>query len=456
MKILIVDDEQTALDSVRRLLRRRGLGQVETCDNGGEAIERIKSNGFDVVLLDYLMPETDGLQVLEATKPFKPDVEFIMVTAMDDVASAVKAIRLGAYDYLVKPVDVERLCLTIEHAFERRGLKAGVAGRASGGRLSDIPPGFEEIVTASPRMLELLSYVAVMARSDVPFLITGESGTGKELLARGVHRSGLNPDGPFVAVNVASIPETLFESHFFGHVRGAFTGADRDYKGYFEQADGGTLFLDEIGEMPLDRQARLLRVLETKEVTRLGETSPIQVDVRIVSATNRDLSKACQEGKFRMDLLYRLQSGQVHLPPLRERREDIPLLAERFLQQIAAKHRKEITAFSSQAMEFLTQRDYPGNIRELTQLVQRGVLMCQSRTVTPQDLGDAPRATPVFERTLCSLKKNYDTHIVYVLTHTKGNRKAAADILGITVRQLQRKIAELKADPDWQDQLHDL
>ena len=321
MRILIVDDEQTALDSVRRLLRRRGMGQVETCASGAEAIERIKSTGFDIVLLDYMMPGTDGLQVLEATKPFKPDVEFIMVTAMDDVSSAVRAIRLGAYDYLVKPVDVERLYLTIERAFEHRGLKAGVAGRASGKPLPDIPPGFEDIVTASPRMLELLSYVSVMARSDVPFLITGESGTGKELLARGVHRSGPNPNGPYVAVNVASIPETLFESHFFGHVKGAFTGADRDYKGYFEQADGGTLFLDEIGELPMDRQAKLLRVLETKEVTRLGETSSIQVDVRIVSATNRDLNLACQEGKFRVDLLYRLQSGLVHLPPLRERRE---------------------------------------------------------------------------------------------------------------------------------------
>ena len=264
MRILIVDDEEIALTSVRRILKRRGLRDVEACDGGKDAIARIKEEDFDLVLLDLLMPEVDGLQVLEATKPFKPDTEFIILTAVDDTQAAVKAVRLGAYDYLVKPVDNERLLLTIDKAYERKGLLSGLAGVRSGKDATAIPEAFSGIVTRSARVMELLSYSLIMARSGNPILITGESGVGKELLAHGIHRAGPSPDGPFIPVNVSSIPETLFESQVFGHVRGAFTGADRDYPGLFEQAHGGTLFFDEIGELPLNLQAKLLRVLEDK------------------------------------------------------------------------------------------------------------------------------------------------------------------------------------------------
>lgn len=315
MRILIVDDEVVALNSVRRLLKRRGFSNVEICDNGMDAISRIKNKDFDIVLLDLLMTEVDGLQVLKSTKPFKPRTEFILVTAVDDIATAVKAVRLGAHDYLVKPVDNERLVLSIERAYERIGLFAGLAGTRTKSNAVDIPEAFSDLITQCPRMAELLSYAAVMARSGNPILISGESGTGKELLAHGIHRINESPDAPFIAVNVSSIAETLFESQFFGHIKGAFTGADKDHPGFFEQADGGTLFLDEIGELSLNLQAKFLRVLEEKSVLRISETTPIPIDIRIISATNQDLDKACQEGRFRLDLLYRLRAAHIHLPP---------------------------------------------------------------------------------------------------------------------------------------------
>ncbi|KKK63098.1 hypothetical protein LCGC14_2997740, partial [marine sediment metagenome] len=311
IKILIVDDEILALNSVRRLLKRRGFSNVEICDNGMDAINRIKNNDFDIVLLDILMPEKDGLEVLKSTKPFKPQTEFILVTAVDDIATAVRSVRLGAYDYLVKPVDNERLVLSIERAYERKGLLAGLAGARNESKAVETLEAFSGIVTQCPRMMELLTYAAVMARSGNPILISGESGTGKELLAQGIHRIDSSVDAPFIAVNVPSIPETLFESQFFGHIKGAFTGADTDYPGFFEQADGGTLFLDEIGELPQKQQAKLLRVLEEKSVRRISDTKPTPVDLRIISATNQDLDKACQENRFRLDLLYRLKAAHI-------------------------------------------------------------------------------------------------------------------------------------------------
>jgi len=449
MRILIVDDEQVALTSVRRILKRQGIKDVEICADGKDAIVRIKKDDFDIVLLDLLMPGVDGLQVLAATKPFKPHTEFIILTAMDDASSAVKAVRLGAYDYLVKPIDNKRLLLSIEKAYERKGLLTGLAGAQSGISESNVPEAFSEIITQSPRMMELLSYAEVMARSGNPILITGESGTGKELLARGIHRASPYSSGPFIAVNISSIPETLFESQIFGHVTGAFTGAGKDYPGFFEQANGGTLFLDEIGELPLNLQVKLLRVLEDKSVTRLGETKPISVDVRILSATNRDLDKACQEDRFRLDLMYRLKAAHVLLPPLREREVDIPLLASHFLRKACARHKKDVGGFSPEAMEVLSGKDFPGNIRELAQLVENAVLLADSTLILPEYMGDGVPGVSPFARALCSLKDDYETHVAYVLTQTKGDRKEAARVLEVSVRQIQRILARMKDNSRW-------
>ena len=345
MKILIVDDEEVSLSSVKRILKWHGLKNIEICDSGSEAIRKIRQENFDVVLLDLLMPEVDGMQVLESTKPYCPGTEFIILTAVDDISTTVKAMRQGAYDYLVKPVDNELLILSIERAYERKGLLAGLSVTASC-QAAEIPPAFSDTLTQNTQMKALISYAQVMARSGNPVLITGESGTGKELMARGIHRAGPAPDGPFVAVNVSAIPATMFESQFFGHVKGAFTGADGSHQGFFQQADGGTLFLDEIGELPIGLQSKLLRVLEDKTFTPLGAGHPVRVDVRLISATNRELDRACQEGHFRIDLLYRLKSATICLPALRERRNDIPLLAAHFLQNACARHNKNISGFS--------------------------------------------------------------------------------------------------------------
>ena len=450
MNILIVDDEEIALTSVQRLLKWRGLRDVDICDNGREAILRIREKDYDIVLLDLLMPETDGMQVLEATKPFKPWTEFIILTAVDDIPVTVRAIRLGAYDYLVKPVDNELLFLTIERAYERKGLLKGLSA-GSRTYAGETPGAFAEIITQCPLMKSLLAYAQVMARSGNPVLITGESGTGKELVARGIHRAGPAPNGPFIAVNVSAIPNTMFETQFFGHVRGAFTGAEANYRGFYEQADGGTLFLDEIGELPAGLQAKLLRVLEEKSFTPLGGSKAIQVDVRVMSATNMDLDRACQEGRFRLDLLYRLQSAHVHIPPLREREGDIALLANHFLREANNRHGKEVTGFSPEAMDVLTRREYRGNVRELAQVVENSVLLCEREIILPHHLGRQPTRQSLFARRLCSLKENDEIQVAYVLMNTGPDRRQAAAVLGITVRQLQRKLAQMREDPYWRE-----
>lgn len=445
MKIFLVDDEELSLSSVKRILQWRGQKQVEVCDNGREAIDRIKNGNFDIVLLDLLMPEVDGLQVLEATKPFCPQTEFIILTAVDDIPTTVRAMRQGAYDYLVKPVDNELLWLSIERAYERKGLLAGLSVTA-GCETSDIPEAFADILTQNRQLKSLISYAQVMARGGNAVLITGESGTGKELMARGIHRAGPAPAGPFVAVNVSAIPATMFESQFFGHKRGAFTGAEANHAGFFQQANGGTLFLDEIGELPVALQSKLLRVLEDKTFTPLGADRPVHVDVRLVSATNADLDLACRDGKFRIDLFYRLKSVRICLPPLRERREDIPLLATSFLQKACARYDKNISGFSPEAMKCLTCGEYPGNIRELLQLVENAVLMCYGSQILPTYLGvnEAARVTSFPQgRSLCSLKENDAAHVQFVLNAVGENRREAARILGITLRQLQRKLAQL-------------
>jgi len=316
------------------------------------------------------MPEVDGMQVLESTKPFCQQTEFIILTAVDDIPTTSRQCARAHTIIWSNPVDNELLFLSIERAYERKGLLAGLSINASC-EAADVPPSFADTLTQSTQMKALISYAQVMARSGNPILITGESGTGKELMARGIHRAGPSPAGPFVAVNVSAIPATMFESQFFGHAKGAFTGAEGSHAGFFEQADGGTLFLDEIGELPIGLQSKLLRVLEDKTFTPLGAQSPVRVDVRLVSATNTELDRACQEGKFRIDLLYRLRSAYICLPPLRERRKRYPAFGRRhFCKKPVCATKKDISGFSPEAMQLLTHKDYPGNIRELSQIVE--------------------------------------------------------------------------------------
>jgi len=289
-----------------------------------------------------------------------------------------------------------------------------------------------------------------MAKNSKPFLITGETGTGKELVARGIHGAGPYPNGPFVAVNTTSIPETLFESQIFGHVKGAFTGTERNHAGLFEQANFGTLFLDEIGELPLRLQVKLLRVLDESTVTRLGSTKPIRLNVRVVSATNSDLDKAMEEMRFRLDLLCRLKSAHIHLPPLRERDGDIPILANHFLKSACIRQGKQVDGFSSESMNLLCTRNYPGNIRSLKQFVENAVLMTDANLILPHHLILKNVPTNAKTRSLSTLKEDQEKHVAFVLSNVGGDRKQAAKILGISVRQVQRKLADMKKDPRWQ------
>ncbi len=455
MRILIVDDEEVALNSIKRLLKWRGIRNVDTCNSGKDAITKIKETDFDIVLLDLLMPEIDGLQILESTKPYRPHTEFIILTAIDDIPTTVKAIRLGAYDYLVKPVDNDLLFLAIKRAYEHRGLLIGLSSTA-GYDKNKVPKAFAEIITQCPQMCSLLSYAQVMAGGGNPIMITGESGTGKELIARGIHRAGPMPQGPFVAVNVSAIPDSMFESQFFGHAKGAFTGAEKPHSGYFEQADGGTLFLDEIGELPVGLQSKLLRVLEEKSFYPLGSSKPVWVDVRVISASNKDIEQACKEGLFRLDLLYRLKSVHTHLPPLREREGDIPLLALHFLRKSCEIHNKDINGFSTEAMDLLNGRNYPGNVRELMQMIDNAVLLADNDFILPIHLGMTSSPKSSFSRQLCTLKENDEVHLLYVLKNSNGDRGRTAQILGITVRQLQRKIAAMKKNPQWESVMGDI
>jgi len=456
MKILIVDDEPISLKSLKRLLRRHNLDECDLCDNARDALDLLRKNRYDVVLLDIIMPDMDGLQLLEVAAPSNPQTEFIMLTAVDDTGQAVRATKLGAYDYLVKPVDNDRLILTIERAYERKGLKAGIGAAMESGDGNESRGHFGDFITQSPRFRELFQYIAVMAKSDHPILIYGESGTGKELIARGIHRASRYATGPFVPVNMSSIPETLFESHFFGHTRGAFTGANTDYIGYFEQANGGTLFLDEVGDLPLHLQPKLLRVLEDKTFNRLGDNRPLYVDVRIVSASNKNLDRECRENRFRSDLLYRLKSAFIPLPPLRDRLSDIPLLAEHFISEAARRMGRPKMRLSPEAARELQMRTFPGNVRELAQVITNAVIIAKGDIVLPEHLGGMDRESDAHTRNPCSLKENEEAHIVYVLGQTGGDRGEACRILGLSLRQLQRKLAQLRNHPKWRDLVDDM
>lgn len=451
MRILVVDDEAVAAATIQRILKYRGYRHISVCTNGREAVEKIKETDFDVVLLDILMPEMDGLQVLEETKPLRPFTEFIMVTALDQTETAVQAMHRGAYDYLVKPIDPERIILSIEKAFERRALVAGQAGGQAGAEKKDLPQAFSHMVCECPRMREIIDYAHIMARGGRPVLITGETGTGKELLARGIHRAGPYAEGPFVSVNVTSIPESLFESHFFGHAKGAFTGAERAHAGYFEQANHGVLYLDEIGELPSILQAKLLRVLEEKAVERLGESGHRNLDMAVISSTNRNLDEACQKGLFRLDLLYRIKSAHVHLPPLRERPLDIPPLTSHFLKQACRRHGKKEKQLSPEAMVQLIRDPYPGNVRELQHAVENAVLLSDTDTLYAAHFQTDPSQplSTATRRSLCSLKENEAAHVAFVLNQVSGDRKETGRILGVTLRQVQRKLLQLKDHPRW-------
>jgi DNA-binding NtrC family response regulator len=387
-RVLVVDDEPTLLRALEALLRKKGY-DVVGLDSPITATQKLAQEDFDVALLDIKMPQLSGLELLNAVKHRRPEVEVIMMTGHATVETALAAIKAGAYDYLTKPFDdVELVARAVAKAAERkalfdrnRQLESQLREREGGA-----PAG---IVGNSAPIREVARMIDAVAYSSTTVLVTGESGTGKELVARALHAKSPRRSHPFVALNCGALTETLLESELFGHVKGAFTGAQRDQRGLFDAADGGTIFLDEIGDIPMATQVRLLRVLQEGELKRVGSADSVRVDVRVIAATHRDLPKLVKAGKFREDLFYRLNVINVPLPSLRERVEDIPLLAHHFLRRYAERLQKKVRTLSPEAIELLCGYRWPGNVRELENAIERAVVLCRGDAVTPVDLPPA-------------------------------------------------------------------
>ncbi|MCD6391116.1 MAG: sigma-54-dependent Fis family transcriptional regulator [Dehalococcoidia bacterium] len=438
VKILVVDDEAIVRESLSEWLKDVGY-QVFAAESGPKALEVIGKEKPGIMIADLVMPGMDGIELMKRAKELHPRIEVIIITAYASIPTAIAAIKEGAYDYIEKPFCPERAEFLVEKLAEHQELvEENLALRH---RLED-RYRFENIIAKSSKMQRLIELIKVVGKSNATVLITGESGTGKELVARAIHSQSHRRNKPFVAVSCAALPESLLESELFGHERGSFTGAYTRKKGKFEFASGGTLFLDEIGEMSANIQVHLLRVLEEKEFTRVGGNEPLRVDVRVISATNKDLRKAIEKQEFREDLYYRLNVVNIELPPLRERKEDIPLLAEHFLNKFASENRKEITGFSTDTVEFLLDYDWPGNVRELENAIERAVILAKDSIITIADLPQKKISPAYSTAQRKNLKEVEKEHILNILRETGENYSQAARILGISRMTLYKKARE--------------
>lgn len=442
--ILVVDDEKSMRESMHMLLKESY--HVHLAQSGKEAIEVIKRNQIDLVLLDIRLPEIDGIEILKIIKGIDNSIEVIMVTAVILVKQAVEAIRHGAYDYITKPFDIQALQEQVEKVLEKRTLQQENALLR---KMIDQEHEFEKIVGKSKEIRAVFKTIDDVARSNATILISGESGTGKELVARAIHNRSPRREKLFVAVNCAAIPENLLESELFGHERGSFTGAHERQIGKFEIASGGTLFLDEIGSLPLPMQAKLLRAIQEKEIVRIGAGYPTPVDVRIISATNSDLRAAIKRYKFREDLYYRLNVIPIHLPPLRERKEDIPLLAGHFLNKYSREFGRKLKGIRKDALELLVAYDWPGNIRELENLIERLAVLSKSDYIEkdllpPEIKGELPCKPAAAEDDLFKAVQRFEADFIHRALEKSGGRKnKAAKMLGIhrnTLLQLEKKL----------------
>jgi DNA-binding NtrC family response regulator len=442
-RILVVEDEINIRGALVTLLEKKQY-QVRGAGTGEEALEQLEAARTDLVLTDLKMPGMGGMEFLRQLKQKWPDTEVLVMTAFGSIDTAVEAMRCGAYDYITKPIDRERFPIVVEKALERHAL--AFENKQLKDRL-DTRARFEQMIGESEPLQRVYGLVEMVADSDVTVLLTGESGTGKELVARAIHHKSRRADGPFVSVNCGALPENLFESELFGYEKGAFTGATSNKLGRFELADGGTLLLDEVGELSLKSQVDFLRVLETKEFRRLGGTKIVKVDTRIVAATNRNLEQAVKDGNFREDLYYRLNVVPIHLPPLRERGNDIPLLADRFMTEFSAQHHRKPKEISRQAMRLLRLYAWPGNIRQLRNLTERLVVTVKDPVIEPEHLPEEIQASSEDARTMVvslgsPLKDIEREAIRRTLTEVTNHREKAAKLLGISLRALQYKIKQ--------------
>ena len=455
-RILIVDDESSMRDMLRIVLRRDGYDVLQA-GNGSDAIDVLKRERVDLLLSDIRMADVSGVEVLKAAKEVNRDIIAFMMTAFASTETAIEAMRLGAVDYFTKPFSMDELRLKIRQHLESSRLRQEnvLLKRALNSRHE-----FSSIVGRSDAMLAVFRMIETIARTASTVLVTGESGTGKELVARAIHFNSLRRDQPFVALNCGAVPETLLESELFGHMRGAFTGADANKKGLLETAERGTIFLDEIGEMPVTMQVKLLRVLQERRFRRLGGTEESQVDIRVVAATNQDLARLVADGRFREDLYYRINVIPIHLPPLRERREDIVLLAEHFLEKHAARAEKQVRGISQDASAFLAAYHWPGNVRELENIMERCVALEQTPVILTETLppflrgalaqSTSPASTPLSAQpaqALPDLAEGFDLeahgeevyrhYIGLALERTGGVQVKAAEMLGMSFRSFR-------------------
>ena len=448
-KILITEDEKSQRDLLEGFLKKEGFF-VDAVTNGREALQKLEGNFYDIALIDYKMPELDGHQTLQEIRRLYPELPVVMMTAYGTVETAVASMKEGALDYLTKPIDLDELLLIFQKVIERsnlirenKELRAQLQERYT----------FHNIVYGSPKMEEVMGLVARVAPSQATVLIRGESGTGKELIAHAIHYASPRSGRPLVKVNCSAIPETLLESELFGHEKGAFTGAAQKRIGRFEEAGGGSIFLDEIGDLAPGTQIKLLRILQEKEFQRVGSNFNLKTDVRVITATHRDLEEAMKKGEFREDLYYRLNVISIHLPPLRERKEDISLLIDYFLKKYSKQNQKAISDISKEARNLLLHYPYPGNVRELENFIERAVVLCRGEIITTQDLpfhlqeGKTEREWE-FQKRVKSLPESLEEVerdlIVKALHQHQGIQTKAAESLGISERVLRYKMKKYR------------
>lgn len=449
-KILVADDETSHRQMIEAVLAAEGY-EVTQAEDGQAAISAVEDRFYDLVIMDVRMPNVDGIQALQKIKQISPDIPVIIMTAYASVGSAVDALKSSAYDYLIKPLDIDELKILVDKALRHHQLEQENLYLKE--RLSD-RFDFSNIIGRSPSMTRLFETVALVAPSEATALIVGESGTGKELIANAIHQNSPRKDRPLIIVNCAALPETLLESELFGHEKGAFTGAITRKQGRFQLAHNSSIFLDEIAEMAPATQAKILRVLQEREFEPVGSTQTIKVDTRVIAATNKNLEGEIQAGRFREDLYYRLNVVTVDVPPLRQRREDIPLLADFFLKQYAQKNRRLIKGFTPRATDLLMRYEWPGNVRELENIIERAVIMSRGEMITPlefpndlQNLDEALKESRIDLTPGRSLKEVEKVLVLRTLEETGGNRTHAARILGISRRTLQLKLKEYGINP---------
>ena len=443
--ILIVDDEVSYLELMKGLLEQEGYQNIITEENPLKVVSILEQKNIELILLDVYMPQKSGLELLEEIYSQFPKIPIIIITAVDEVEVALKAIKLGAYEFITKPPDTDRLFLTIKRAFGKRLLETERDSLRKA--LSDEKPEqkvFSDIITDSPPMFKVFELVEIFAPTNETVLISGETGTGKDLLARKIHDLSPRKNGPFIAVNLASISPSLFESELFGHKKGTFTGAGNDKMGYFEAAQNGTIFLDEIGELPLELQGKLLRTIQYNEIMRLGDPKPINLDIRIISATNRNLLDAVNLKEFRADLYYRLNRGFIHIPPLRKRGDDVLILADHFLETGNKIYNRNILGFSEDVVNDLRTYSFPGNVRELENIILNAVAKTSnSQYIDTIDLPAAlhsDKQLSIETGKLTSLEDALEEHIMYVMKMMGNSVQKTAPILGVSERTLQRRL----------------